>query len=307
MKKTLLIIAAGLGSRYGGLKQIAPVGPNGEIIIEYSIYDAMRAGFDRIVFVIRHCFEDAFREKIGHTFENRIETAYVYQELDACLNGFKMPAGREKPWGTGHAILVAKEAIDGPFAVINADDYYGVEAFGVMAAQLEQMGSKPSDEYAMIGYLLRNTLSDYGTVSRGLCQHDAHLHLTSIQECTRLRKSGSDGLFADDAGTEHRLPGDAFVSMNLWGFDADLFEYLQTLFGAYLREHGNDDKSEFGIPTAVDALIRSGRKKVRILKTHDSWFGITYRQDQEIARAYVRRLIEQGVYPECLYPEDICS
>jgi len=180
-KPTLLIIAAGMGSRYGGLKQIDPVGPNGEIIIDYSMYDAIRAGFKKIVFVIRHYFEDAFREKIGSKLDGIVETAYAYQELDSCLNGFQLPGDREKPWGTGHAILVAKDVIDEPFAVINADDYYGVEAYRMMADQLNQMVSN-EDEYAMVGYVLRNTLSEYGTVARGVCQHDTPMYWADVTE-----------------------------------------------------------------------------------------------------------------------------
>ena len=300
MKKTLLIIAAGLGSRSGGLKQIEPFGHICEIIIEYSIYDAIRAGFEKIVFVIRHSFETAFREKIGDKLNHRVEITYAYQELDTCLNGFECPVDREKPWGTGHAVLTAYTVIDGPFAVINADDYYGAEAFTIMAAQLERMRTAAPDEYAMVGYLLRNTLSDYGTVSRGLCQHDDRLYLTSIQEYPRLRKAGQEGLFVDETGAECRLPGNAYVSMNLWGFDADIFCDLQRLFDLYLRVHGREPKSEFGIPMAVDAIVRAGQKKVKILETQDRWFGITYRDDTDAARAEVRRLIEKGVYPKCL-------
>ena len=303
-KKTLLIIAAGLGSRYGGLKQIAPVGPNGEIIIDYSIYDALRAGFDKIVFVIRHYFEDAFREKIGHQFENQVETAYAYQELDACLNGYPLPAHREKPWGTGHAILVAKDVIDEPFAVINADDYYGVQAYRVMATHLDNMAAGKTADYAMVGYLLRNTLSEYGAVSRGLCRYDSQMRLASIQECTGIRKDGAGAVFEDASGASHRLSGDEYVSMNLWGLGADVFDFLQTRFDGYLKAEGDNPKSEFGIPTAIDALIHKGLRKVQILSTNDNWFGITYREDQPIARDKIRQLIEQGVYPECLYAKD---
>ena len=304
-KKTLLILAAGMGSRFGGLKQIAPVGPNGEIIIEYSIYDALRAGFNKIVFVIRHYFEEAFREKLGHKFENCVETVYAYQELDSCLNGYPLPADREKPWGTGHAILVAKDLIDEPFAVINADDYYGVQAYRLIASHLDKMADGTTEDYAMVGYLLRNTLSEYGAVSRGLCRHDEQMFLISIQECTGIRKDNGGAMFVDEAGRTHRLTGLEYVSMNLWGLGADFFEFLQPQFDTYLRQYGTDPKREFYLPTAIDTLIRSGRKKVKILKTHDSWFGITYREDQAIAQAKIRQLIKEGVYPECLYSQKV--
>ena len=299
-KKTLLILAAGMGNRFGGLKQIAPVGPNGEIIIDYSIYDAVRAGFDKVVFVIRHSFEEAFREHIGRAFEDRIETAYAFQELDTCTGGFVPPDKRRKPWGTAHAILAGCSVIDEPFAVINADDYYGVQSFEIIAAQLARMHGSQKGQYAMVGYLLGNTLSTYGAVSRGICQHDADMYLTSIQEQGDIRKVGSDAVYTDSTGREQHLSGDVFVSMNLWGFGVDIFDSLQSRFNTYLRQQGQQLKSEFGIPTVVDALIQSGHKKVKLLKTPDSWFGMTYRHDQAIAQAHIRRLIDAGVYPESL-------
>lgn len=301
-KKTLLIIAAGMGSRYGGLKQIDPVGPNGEVIIDYSMHDALRAGFNKVVFVIRHSFEDAFREKIGNKLEGRTEVAYAYQELDSCLDGFTLPEGRQKPWGTGHAILVAKDVIHEPFAVINADDYYGVQAYHMMATQLKVINSIP-DEYAMVGYVLRNTLSEYGTVARGVCHYDDQMYLTDVTERTSIRKEGKGAIFIDEQGAEQSLTGDEVVSMNLWGFAPDIFEHLQYQFSAYLREHANENKAEFYIPTAVDTLIKQGQKKVEILKTYDNWFGVTYRQDKEIAQGCVQELIEQGVYPETLWAD----
>lgn len=300
VKKTLLIIAAGMGSRYGGLKQIDPVGPNGEIIIDYSMYDAVRSGFDKVVFVIRHSFEAAFREKIGSKLEGRAEVAYAYQELDACLDGFLLPEDREKPWGTGHAILVAKDVIHEPFAVINADDYYGVEAYRIMADQLEHMASN-EDEYSMVGYVLRNTLSEYGTVARGVCHHDDQMYLADVTERTSIRKEGDGAVFIDEQGTEQPLTGDEIVSMNLWGLGSDVFGYLQQQFNDYLRQHCGENKSEFYIPTVVDTLVKRQQKKVKILKTHDSWFGVTYREDKEIAQSCVRRLIDGGVYPEKLW------
>ncbi|MEN8127215.1 MAG: sugar phosphate nucleotidyltransferase [Planctomycetota bacterium] len=299
-KKTLLIIAAGMGSRYGGLKQIDPVGPNGEIIIDYSMYDAIRAGFDKVVFVIRHSFDAAFREKIGSKLEGCAEVAYAYQELEACLDGVSLPADREKPWGTGHAILVAKDVIDEPFAVINADDYYGVQAYRIMADQLEHMAAN-EDEYAMVGYVLRNTLSEYGTVARGVCHHDDQMYLADVTERTSIRKEGEGAVFIDEQGAEQPLTGDEVVSMNLWGLGADVFGYLQQQFNDYLQQHIGENKSEFYIPTVVDTLVKRKQKKVKILKTHDNWFGVTYREDKEIAQSCVCQLIEKGVYPEELW------
>ena len=301
MKPTLLILAAGMGSRYGGLKQIDAVGPNGEIIIDYSIYDAVKAGFGKFVFVIRHCFEDAFREKIGSKLDGVVETAYAYQELDSCLNGFDVPQGREKPWGTGHAILVANNVIDEPFAVINADDYYGCNSYQIMRKQLEEMSAEQSNEYAMVGYALRNTLSEYGTVARGVCRFDDQMYLAGITERTGIRKNGQDAVFVDKNGVENLLFGSEIVSMNLWGFTPDIFVYLRQQFDSYLKSHGSEDKSEFYIPTAVDTLVKQKQKKVKILKTHDNWFGVTYHEDKEIAQSSIRELIEKGVYPEHLW------
>ena len=242
-KPTLLIIAAGMGSRYGGLKQIDPIGPNGEIIIDYSMYDAVQAGFKKVVFVIRHYFEDAFREKIGSKLDGLIETAYAYQEMDSCLNGYVLPDGREKPWGTGHAVLVAKDVINEPFTVINADDYYGTEAYQIMAERLLRMNNEKTDEYAMVGYILRNTLSEYGTVARGVCHHDKQMYLADVTERISIRKEGNSAVYIDEQGTEQPLTGDEIVSMNLWGLGADVFGYLQQQFNDYLKLHLVEDKS----------------------------------------------------------------
>jgi len=300
-KPTLLIIAAGMGSRYGGLKQIDPVGPNGEIIIDYSMHDAIQAGFEKVVFVIRHYFEDAFREKIGSKLDGIVETEYAYQELDSCVEGFNMPKGRKKPWGTGHAILVAKDVINEPFAVINADDYYGPNAYQIMKQQLEKMNAEQADEYAMVGYVLRNTLSEYGTVARGVCQHCPDMYMATVTERTSVRKNGDGAVFIDEQGNEQRLTGDEIASMNLWGLGPDIFHHLQQQFNEYLQTHGQEDKSEFYIPSVVDRLVQEGSKKVKILKTHDNWFGVTYPQDKEIAQSCIRKLIEQGIYSEKLW------
>ncbi len=300
MKPTLLILAAGMGNRYGGLKQIDPVGPNGEIIIDYSIYDAIGAGFGKLVFVIRHYFEDAFKEKIGSKFDGVVETAYAFQELDAGLDGFTLPPDREKPWGTAHAILVGRDVINEPFAVINADDYYGVDSFKMMAVFLSGSQISPTD-YAMVGFKLRNTLSEYGMVARGVCHCDDNLFLRDIVERTKVEKRGNGACYFDADGTEHVLTGDEVVSMNLWGFHPSFFGHLKAGFGLFLGEQGTEPKSEYFITIPVSDLAESGQVKVKVLPTHDTWFGVTYRQDKEIAQRCIRMLIEAGTYPNKLW------
>lgn len=300
MKPTLLILAAGMGNRYGGLKQIDPVGPNGEIIIDYSIYDAIGAGFGKLVFVIRHYFEDAFKEKIGSKFDGVVETAYAFQELDAGLEGFTLPPDRKKPWGTAHAVGVGRDVIDEPFAVINADDYYGVDSFKMMADFLSGPEISPTD-YAMVGFKLRNTLSEYGTVARGICHCDDNLFLRDIVERTKVQKRGNGACYFDEDGTEHALTGDEVVSMNLWGFHPSFFEHLKAGFGRFLREQGTEPKSEYFITIPVSDLVGSGQVKVKVLPTHDNWFGVTYRQDKEIAQRCILTLIEAGTYPNKLW------
>jgi dTDP-glucose pyrophosphorylase len=300
LKPTLLIIAAGMGSRYGGLKQIDPVGPNGEIIIDYSMYDAIRAGFEKIVFVIRHYFEEAFREKIGSKLDGIAQTAYAYQELDSYLDGFPLPAGRDKPLGTGHAILVAKDVINEPFVVINADDYYGINSYKIIKGYLS--GSRgDNDDYCMVGYTLGNTLSEYGYVSRGVCRCDENMYLKSVTEIKKIIKNKQCAIFTDETGQQQTLSGNEVVSMNLWGFQPDIFEHLRRQFKDFLVEHGKEQKSEFCIPSAVDSLIKTEMKKVKVLRTKDSWFGVTYKQDKEIAQKCIQRLIEQGFYPHRLW------
>lgn len=302
MEPTLVVLAAGLGTRYGGLKQIDAVGPNGETIIDYSLYDAMRAGFGKVVFVIRHYFEDAFKEKVSSRFDNFVQTAFAYQELDACLNGFEPAANREKPWGTGHALLVARDVVDGPFAVINADDYYGPNSFGTIFSFITATGTSPND-YAMVGYTLRNTLSDYGAVSRGVCECDGQMFLRKIVERKKIDKCAEGARYFDGDGREHRLSGDEIVSMNLWGFQPLVFDHFQSSFDKFLAERGGQDSAELLIPSVTDDLIRSGRATVKVLHTDDTWFGVTYRQDKAIAIECVRELIDRGIYPEMLWAQ----
>jgi len=301
MKTSLLIIAAGMGSRYGGLKQIDSVGPHGEIIIDYSIYDAIKAGFEKIVFVIRHYFEDAFREKIGGKLDGIVETAYAYQELDSCLDGFQLPPDREKPWGTGHAILVAKDAIKEPFAVINADDYYGLHSFRTMKKYLSHSSRINDDHYAMVGFTLRNTLSEYGCVSRGICDVNKEMLLQKVTERTKIKKVTDGATFIDADGIEYTLKGNEIVSMNLWGFHPSIFRHIQRQFNDFLTEHGQEPKSELFIPSVVDKLISNGCISAKVLITEDRWFGVTYKEDMRIARECIKNLINRGVYPEKLW------
>ena len=300
MKPTLVILAAGMGSRYGGLKQIDPVGPRGEVIIDYSIFDALRHGFGRLVFVIRRHFEDAFRERVSRKFENLVETAYAHQELESCLGERTVPPGRKKPWGTGHAILVCRDLIGAPFAVINADDYYGPASFAVMADFLAGGGAAP-DVCAMVGFELRKTLSDHGSVARGICRLRADCYLQTVVERTCVEKVGDGARYRDADGTYHALTGDETVSMNLWGFDPSIFSRLETAFEAFLDAHGTEPKSEFFIPSVIDALIADGRIRARVLPTPSQWFGVTYREDRKVAAQNIRRLIEAGTYPENLW------
>ena len=293
---TLLILAAGMGSRYGGLKQIDAVGPSGESILDYSIYDALSAGFSKIVFVIRRDIEEAFKASVGARYESMAEVDYVYQELDALPEGFSPPEGRRKPWGTGHAILVAQDAIDGPFGVINADDFYDRDAYEQLSAFLSQ--SLPDKLHAMVGYKMRNTLSEHGTVARGVCLRNREGCLETVEEVTSISKTG-DGARAG----EQAFSGEEIVSMNLWGFQAGIFEALRKQFQAFLREHGEEPKSEFYIPHVVDGEIRAGRAKVVILQTDSQWAGVTYREDKPSVEAFIRGLIQKGAYPENLFKQ----
>ena len=293
-----------MGSRYGGLKQIDPVGENGEAIMDYSLYDAARAGFGKVVFVIRKSFEDAMRQQIGNKLDGLMDVEYAYQELDKCLGDFILLESREKPWGTGHAILVAKDVINEPFAVINADDFYGFAAYKMMAEKLQQIDTAGGSEYTMVGYVLRNTLSEHGTVARGVCQYDDQMYLSTVTERIGIRKAGDGAVFTDDNGAEHTLTGDELVSMNFWGFGVDIFDHLQQQFTEYLSAHGNEPKGEFYIPFVVDNLIQAGTKKVEILKTEDSWFGVTYPDDKPLVQKSVRTLVADGKYPNNLWQKN---
>jgi len=302
MKPTLLILAAGLGTRYGGLKQIDPVGPNSEIIIDYSIYDAINAGFGKLVFVIQHCFESAFKEKIGSKFDNLVETAYAYQEVNICVDDFEPPKDRDKPWGTGHAILIAEDVIHGPFAVINSDDYYGPNSFKTMAQFLGKKDLSGND-YAMVGYTLKDTLSGCGPVSRAICECDEKMFLRKIVERRKVESTATGARYFEDDGTERLLTGNEIVSRNLWGFQPSIFHHLRVHFRRFLKERGDERNSELFIPTVVDELIEKEKVTVKVLCTNDKCFGVTYRRDAAIATRCIRQLIDQGLYPEDLWEQ----
>ncbi len=296
MKPTLLVLAAGMGSRYGGLKQMDGVGPHGETILDYSVNDAIRAGFGKAVFVIRKSFADNFKQHVNaEHYGNKIAVEYVYQELDKLPAGFKVPEGREKPWGTNHAILMAKEVIHEPFAIINADDFYGRDAFEVMAKHLMTLdGTK--GKYCMVGYRLENTLSENGTVSRGVCETSAEGLLIGMTERTSIGRTANGIEYKDTDGSMHPLAADATVSMNLFGFTPDYFEKSEELFVEFLKEHGQELKSEYYIPFAVNTFIHSGYATMTVLKTTAQWFGVTYKEDRPMVVARLAKLHEQGVY-----------
>jgi dTDP-glucose pyrophosphorylase len=299
MKPTLLVLAAGLGTRYGGLKQIDPVGPHGQTLIDYSLYDAIRAGFGRVVFIIRHNFEEAFLRIVSSKFDRFVPTAYAYQELEAALDDFALPPGREKPWGTGHAILVSRDAIHEPFAVVNADDYYGVGSLQKIASFLTS--DVAPDLYAMVGFILKNTMSEHGAVARGITECDEQMFLRRIVERKGIERSPAGIRYLNTAGVAHTLTGEEIVSMNLWGFHPSIFEHLAIQFRRFLQERGRERDSELYIPSVVDAIVTSGQARVKVEQTGDSWFGVTYRQDAPAATRCIQGLIARGVYPEKLW------
>ncbi len=294
---TLLVLAAGMGSRYGGLKQLDPVGPGGETLMDYSIYDALRAGFDKLVFVIRRDLERPFKETIGRRFEERIPVDYVYQELDCLPPGYAPPPQRRKPWGTAHAILVAAAAVREPFAVINADDFYGRQSFGVLAAHLRA----PTSDQAMVGFILRNTLSDFGTVARGVCRVGPAGLLENVIELTGIERDGLGAKYVDGTGATRALTGEEIVSLNMWGFRPLIFEQLQTEFATFLKDHGQDEKAEYFISSVVGSLVGRDQARVQVLRSPDSWFGITYRDDRTTVVEGIQQLIQKGEYPKQLW------
>ncbi len=295
-KYDLVILAAGIGSRFGGIKQVQPVGPRGELIIEYSAFDALRAGFGRLVLVIRKDIEADFRAIIGKRLEQRMAVRYVYQELSQLPSGFKPLAGRTKPWGTAHAVLAAREQVRGPFAVINADDFYGASGYKTLAAHFAA-----APDYAMVGYPLRQTLSEHGTVSRGLCATDSAGRLRRITEITKIEKIGEEARYVDAAGQRQTLTGGEMVSMNFWGFTPAVFPQLEALFGDFLRQNSADPQAEFFLPTALSALNENKAAKISLLRSGDEWFGLTYQEDLPAAQAAVKALVTAGRYSDPLW------
>lgn len=286
---TLVVMAAGMGSRFGGLKQLEPVGTNGEVLLDYSVYDAAKAGFNKVVFVIKKEIEKDFRELVGKRIEQKIDVDYAFQELDKLPAGFPVPADRKKPWGTGHAILCCKDLVDQPFAAVNADDFYGPSAY----QQINHYLAQQTGDYCMVGFRLKNTLTENGTVSRGVCKADSNGHLCDIQEITDITV---DCTYLDAKGNKVVLPADTIVSMNMWGFTPDLFGYLEDGFHAFLTERIEQPKAEFFLPFQIDELIKDGRKQVKVLVAEDKWYGMTYREDKPVLKAAIAAMTEKGLY-----------
>ena len=301
-KPILVVMAAGMGSRYGGLKQIDPVGPSGEAIIDYSLYDARRAGFKTVVFIIKHEIEQAFKEAVGaRALRAGFEVRYAYQQLDKLPAGFTVPEGRVKPWGTAHAILVAEEAIgDAPFAVINADDFYGAEAYKTIGDYLAQLGES-RNSYCMVAYDLNKTLSENGTVSRGVCGVDPKGDLTSMVERTQIERMPDGRIVFHDGGADEVLAGDTPVSMNLFGFTPDFFTYSREYFKTWLAGNKENLKAEFYIPTMVNKLIGEGTASLRVLRSAAQWHGVTYKEDKPALVASIEKMIAEGKYPRNLW------
>ncbi len=300
MKPTLFVLAAGMGSRYGGLKQLDGLGPHGETIMDYSIYDAIKSGFGKVVFVIRKDFEQDFREKILSKYENVIPTEVVFQATTDLPEGFTCPPDRTKPWGTNHAVLMGKAVINEPFAVINSDDFYGRNSFEVMAAELSSLPEGSHDRYSMVGFKVGNTLSESGTVSRGVCETQDDL-LKSVVERTKIGYNKNHDIVFFDNGGETPLAQDTPVSMNFWGFTPDYFVHSEKSFINFLKRDINTPKSEFFIPIVVSELVESGQSTVKVLKTDSKWFGVTYSEDRQAVVDKFAELHRQGVYPEKMF------
>ncbi len=299
MKPTLFILAAGMGSRYGGLKQLDGLGPSGETIMDYSVYDALRAGFGKIVFVIRHDFEQEFREKIISKYEGHVPVEVVFQSIDKLPEGFTPNPERSKPWGTNHAVLMGKDVIKEPFGVINADDYYGAESFQALADFLRSVEGKKNC-YCMIGFNIENTLSENGGVSRGLAVVNEDGFLTSVRECHGIERKDGKLIQVED-GKEVPFPENASVSMNMWGFTPDYFEYSEKAFVDFLRKNGNELKAEYYIPSVVNDLINDGTVTLKVEQTPSRWFGVTYAADRDTTVAQFKKLTEEGLYPTPLF------
>ena len=304
-KPVLVVMAAGMGSRYGGLKQIDPVGNHGQLIIDYSIYDAIRAGFDTVVFVIKREIEETYKAAIGDRLSKVIQVKYAYQELDDLPEGYTVPEGRVKPWGTAHAILAARKVVDGPFAVVNADDYYGPEAFKAIYDYLSSTPDQPGCyEFAMVGYRLGNTVTENGHVARGVCTEDEHHYLQSVTERTRIEKDGDNARYTEDDGAVwHPLSGDTIVSMNLWGLSGAFFDEAMSRFPAFLDKAlaENPQKAEFYLPSVISTLINEGKARAKVLRSGDKWHGVTYQADKPAVVAAIAEKTAAGLYPDDLW------
>ncbi|MEN8153291.1 MAG: sugar phosphate nucleotidyltransferase [Acidobacteriota bacterium] len=296
MKKTLVVLAAGIGSRYGGIKQLDKVGPSGETIIDYSLFDAIDAGFNKVIFIIRKEIEKTFKEELGNKYEKHIKTEYVYQKIDDLLPGFLPPPERKKPWGTGHALLTCLPKVKEPFLIINADDFYGNDSFKKASIHLESFGLE-TVQSAMVGFMIRNTLSIHGTVSRGLCRVDNEDNLTSIKEIHGIHHK--DGIIRSDS--EHAIKSNEVASMNMWLFNPKVFKFAESYFKRFLKEKINLDGLEFYIPEIINNLILEEKTKVKVLRTTSEWFGVTYREDKPTVKEKIKQLVEKGLYPEQLW------
>ncbi len=303
MKPTLLLLAAGMGSRYGGLKQLDGLGPNGETIMDYSIYDAIQAGFGKIVFIIRKDFEQDFREKVLSKYEGHVPLELCFQSLDALPEGFKCPEGRVKPWGTNHAVMMAKDVVKEPFCVINCDDFYNRDAFMVIGKFLADLPEGSHDRYAMVGFRVGNTLSENGTVARGICSKDADEHLTTVVERTEIMRVDGRVSYKDEQGQWVAVDDNTPVSMNMWGFTPDYFTHSEAYFKEFLADPANmaNLKAEFFIPLMVNKLINDGTATVKVLDTTSKWFGVTYAADRQGVVDKIQNLVNEGVYPEKLW------
>ncbi len=305
MKKPVLVImAAGMGSRYGGLKQIDPVDEQGHIIMDFSLYDAVKAGFEKVIFVIKKENEADFKEVIGQRIAGIMQTEYAFQEISDIPEGFAVPEGRQKPWGTGHAVRSCRELVDGPFVVINADDYYGKSAFSQIYDYLTSHSDGEKMDYAMVGYVLENTLTENGHVARGVCTTDAAGHLTGITERTHIERRGEDTAYTEDEGkTWHTIPEGSVVSMNLWGFTESFMKELEKGFVPFLEKNINVNplKCEYFLPSVVNGLIEEDRAQVTVLKSYDRWYGVTYKEDKQTVIDAIRKMKEDGLYPQKLW------
>ena len=301
MKPTLFLLAAGMGSRYGGLKQLDGLGPNGETIMDYSIYDAIRAGFGKIVFVIRKDFEEQFRTQILSKYEGKIPAELVFQSLDALPKGFTCPEGRVKPWGTNHAVLMGKDVIKEPFAVINADDFYGRDSFAVLGKYLSELPEGATNDYCMVGFRVGNTLSESGTVARGICSTDENGHLTTVVERTEIMRVNGPVCYKDEKGEWVSVEDNTPVSMNMWGFTPDYFKYSEDYFVDFLKDNIGNPKAEYFIPLMVNKLVNEGTATVKVLDTTSMWFGVTYAADRQSVVDKIQALVDAGEYPNKLF------